>query len=280
MEKAAAEPRVDGRQPYTVHLLSTNTPQVDDQEILRKLRMRCGRVDLVTERPLSFGFPDYPVRYVDGTVVALVTLIADGKLPEASEIDAALQQSWDWPEARAAAAVGQHTLIVTQLFAAGLIHDRRLELFHKALLSVIETGQYVAIYWKPSQRFVGPADYVRRKTEMPPDVIYPAVNVRMFRITNRAPGELVMDSVGLSALGLPDVQCHFVGLPPRDVAKVLYNTAYYLYERGDAVQDGQTVTGVSDEQRWRCRHEKPLVGPDRVVLDLNPGPTFAAGRRP
>jgi len=63
------------------------------------------------------------------------------------------------------------------------------------------------------------------------------------------------------------------------VAHVLYNVGYYVFQQGDIIKDGETVPGVLENDRWRCQHETGLVGPDRVVLDLDPGVSYAAGRR-
>ncbi len=104
------------------------------------------------------------------------------------------------------------------------------------------------------------------------------VNVRMFRIEG-TDGDIVMDTMGLTALGLPDLQCHYNGLPPARVAAEMYNIANYLFERGDVIEDGHTVEGLEKDQRWRCQHEASLVKPQRMVLDLNPGAPFAAGNR-
>jgi hypothetical protein len=90
---------------------------------------------------------------------------------------------------------------------------------------------------------------------------------------------MIMDTLGLAALGLPDLQCHFRTLVPGEVAAVLHNTAYYLFEHGDVIDDGHTVAGIEPESRWTCQHEKSLLKPSRIVLDLNPGPPFAAGGR-
>lgn len=101
----------------------------------------------------------------------------------------------------------------------------------------------------------------------------------MFNINNVGPGEMVMDSLGLAALGLCDVQCHFKELDPNSVARALYNLAAYLFERGDVIEDGHTVEGATPGSKWRCRYEDALVPPARVVLDLDPGSRFAAGGR-
>lgn len=104
------------------------------------------------------------------------------------------------------------------------------------------------------------------------------VNVRLFRIEND-PGVTVMDTIGLHCLGLPDLQCHFRDLDPGAMARVLYDTAAYVFENGDVIEDGHTVAGVGGDEHWRCQHEDALVEPRREVLDIDPGDPFAAGGR-
>jgi hypothetical protein len=45
------------------------------------------------------------------------------------------------------------------------------------------------------------------------------------------------------------------------------------------IEDGHTVDGVQPGQKWLCRHELAVVGPEREVVDMNPGPPYAAGAR-
>jgi hypothetical protein len=100
----------------------------------------------------------------------------------------------------------------------------------------------------------------------------------LFNIEHSA-ADLLMDTRGLSPFGLPDLQCHFRGLEPRDVARVLYTTAFYLFESGDVIKDHHTVAGVGPASKWTCQHQQSLAKPDRVVIDLNPRSPFAAGNR-
>jgi hypothetical protein len=90
---------------------------------------------------------------------------------------------------------------------------------------------------------------------------------------------MVMDSLGLAALGLPDLQCHFRGLDCNAIAGLLHNLGIYLFENGDVIEDGHTIDGIAANQRWRCQHEMSLIGPERAVLDIDPGQPFAAGNR-
>ena len=83
----------------------------------------------------------------------------------------------------------------------------------------------------------------------------------------------------MGALGLTDLQNHYHNLVPGEVAAMMYNIAAYLLENGDIIEDGNTVQGLKPEDDWHCRHEMSLIPPERPVLDINPGPPFAAGNR-
>jgi hypothetical protein len=90
---------------------------------------------------------------------------------------------------------------------------------------------------------------------------------------------MLMDTLGLAALGLPDLQCHYRIMEPGDVGRTLYDLALYIYQQGDVIKNGHTVEGVPPGSKWRAQHEKALVEPDREVIDLDPGPPYAAGKR-
>lgn len=168
-------------------------------------------------------------------------------------------------------------MLLTDMFAIGLDYKIRLSLFTKVLLAVLEVIPCLTIHWQPSQHFVNPDKY-RSALLNAGNVLFGAVNVRLFRVENRTPGDIVMDTLGLHAFGLPGLQCHFNGLDEQKVARLLYNTSVYVFEKGDVIADGHTL-GFTPKQRWVCRHAKSLVEPKRVVIDINPGKPYAAGNR-
>jgi hypothetical protein len=88
----------------------------------------------------------------------------------------------------------------------------------------------------------------------------------------------VVDTRGLAVFGLPDLQCHFHSLGMEQMFPFLCDLGVYLFENGDVIESGHTIPGL-DGTNWRCRHENSLVPPTRIVLDINPGPQYAAGNR-
>jgi hypothetical protein len=88
-----------------------------------------------------------------------------------------------------------------------------------------------------------------------------------------------MDTRGLHQVGLTDFQCHFRGLEPGQVARVLFDAAFYIFEADPIIESGHTIVGVKPDSKWICHTEQSLADPGRIVIDLNPGHPYAAGKR-
>jgi hypothetical protein len=196
----------------------------------------------------------------DGTRVPLFTAITPSAERQVIEREHDFSQTWAWPEAQTE--VARATACVAVVEVMGHPHEPgdRLTAFRAVAEALAATTDPLAI-WSPNVcKFVPPAHA---------DGLEPYINVRLFRVED-GDGELVMDSLGLHALGLPDVQCRFRSIDPGDMAPVLYNTAAYIVDHGDVIGDGHTIAGPRGDERWRCRHETALIGPDRTVIDIEP----------
>lgn len=144
--------------------------------------------------------------------------------------------------------------------------DLLLELFPDCL----------GIYWPHSQSFTSRSYYQQPHWYHAENhFLDGGLNIRMFRIDGT--DELLFDTLGLTVIGLPDLQFHCKNLQPDEVVHFLRNLAAYLYESGDVIEDGNIVEGIHHE-KWVCRREDALAGPMRVVLDVNPG-IYAGGNR-
>ena len=173
---------------------------------------------------------------------------------------------------------------MTDIVPSRMDHRERLVLLENVLVSLLETFPAAAIHWQPTQQFVLPSEFLGAFREAGGLVWLPGpINVRLFHIESEdsaAPRgsqqEILMDTLGLSALGLTDLECHFRGLDSCAVSRVLYNTAIYLAERGPVIEDGHTVPGIHRDEKWKCRQTRSLALPDRIVLRLEPGPAIVA----
>jgi hypothetical protein len=160
-------------------------------------------------------------------------------------------------------------------------------LFERVLVAILNAYPCLAIHWQPTQQFVEPQQFLSAVKEAGGLVFVPGpINVRLFRIVSEdeataepSAGDILMDTLGLAALGLSDLQCHFTGLDPEAVSRVLYNTGIYAMEHGDVIEADHTVQGIRPDEKWLCHREPSLALPERTVIDLDPGPPYSARAR-
>jgi hypothetical protein len=226
-----------------------------------------------------FAFPGYA--FVDGAGKSQTPQLLVAPSPTAlpyAELRPALQQSRDWPEALPLLPQHHATLLIADFLAQWPSHLQRLGLFHKVVMAVLDQVSALALHWQPSQRLVDPAVYIAKQRQGH-DPIFPAIHLRHFQIEDPTIKETVVDTCGLAALGLPDLQCHFTELDADAVGRVLYQTARVIFAQGDVLQTGDTLRGLTAEQHWRCQRGMALVGPAREVIDVQPEPPYAPQKR-
>ena len=213
----------------------------------------------------------------DGAEVARHQLEHEQIMPQAGWVEHNPIEIWERTTSALMSVLNATNLSAKDIVALGITNQRETTLVWNR-----RTGRPYcnAIVWQPTARVVDPAAWCAAFDAGDPAQRFfaGAVNVRLFNVQAQE-RESVMDTLGLGALGLPDLQCHFRGLDPQKMARVLYNTAWYVFANGDVIEDGNTVGGISAGSRWKCQHEDSLVGPDRMVLDLDPGAPYAAGNR-
>jgi len=153
--------------------------------------------------------------------------------------------------------------------------EERLGAFIERVAAACKKLPCVAVWWVPAERLVEPRALAGAARDDDPLRI--ALNVRLFHVEEGRSDERVMDTVGLAALELPDVQCHFFALDVAAVAALLEETARYVFAEGDVIGEGDTVAGT-DGQPWSCHREVALVNPARDVIDVTPPAPHAARR--
>lgn len=257
---------------YIVQLLFESTPQIDFDKVLKQLKKTCGNVEASKDRKdaLILTFKSHEV-VAQGARIKPMALISMGK---SADIDQSiLEQNLEFPELTAKVQTATKTIIIGDLLANYLPYKTRLSLIHNMVLSLLEQVTPTAILWTASGYLLPPETYT--KSKLPDgDVVYPAIKLRSFNISNAEEGSMIIDTLGLAPFGLPDVQCHFRNLDRPSVAESILAFAHYIFDRGDVVADGNTVRGITDFDKWKCRHEESIANPKRVVIDVNPGPPF------
>jgi hypothetical protein len=202
----------------------------------------------------------------------LVTLIMPASpLGEQGKRRPDVSQTWDWAEAEAAVARCSASVLVTEMLAEGWSAQDRVSALTRVLVALCRQTEAVAVHWPHSQRVCNP-------DALAPDDLTGILNVRFFSVAGDDEA-MVLDTLGLHVFGLPDLQCHFRGHEPGKIAGLLYATAVYVFDQGDVIMNGNTISGIEPDERYVCRREISLLPPSRPVIDVDLGPPYAAGTR-
>jgi Domain of unknown function (DUF4261) len=272
---------------YPIELLARRLIILDEPALQRSLEKRLGRIATPKEpsdKVRLYFLEDYPVKFKEGSLPAQLALLGpshgDAQQQLTDLAKEALQQSWEFRGAADIYKDCHHSLLLANMMSSPLSHEIRRKIIINGLLALLDSSSCDLVYWAPTQQMLSPTDILSRYSE-PRELINPVygfLNVRFFNIAS-SDGNMIMDTLGLAALGLTDLQVHYHTLDPNKVSHILYNLGAYLFERGDVIEDGHTIQGP-DNSRWTCRREVSLLEPKREILDINPGPEFAAGNRP
>jgi hypothetical protein len=258
---------------YAVELLYEIAPVFTKAEVLTQLRDRCGAVSAVdpsSEEGLNFFFPAYRVPFKDDAMpVQVAVTVHDAPLEDPS-LEKALGRTLDWGEARAVADSHTAHVTLTDILAVQLEYKSRLGLFQNVLQGLMELVMPSAILWRPSLKVVRPMALIQALN--PGDsrnALYGAVNVRRFKSADR-PGRMLMDTLGLAAIGLPDFEVPFEGVEPAQIEAILWSLARYEFDLGDVIADGRVFKVPGTKVSWVCTRGTSKQAPPREVIGLKP----------
>ncbi len=247
-------------------------------EIKRRLTELCGEVEIPSDNQDSmvFFFKEHTVQFATGEMPVQVLVARAGERTSTVNFETSFRQSWQFPNVRTVVEACPHCILVTDMMASGLEIHERIILFQAALYAIVEALRPDAIHFMRSQLFLAGETYLANVPMSPGyDILLGPLNVRLFKVEDERESAMIMDTLGLSALGFPDLQMHFRDLDVNQLAGMLYGTGHYIFEHGDVIEDGHTLSGWEENQLWKCRHEASLAEPRRVVLDINPGEPWA-----
>jgi hypothetical protein len=197
-----------------------------------------------------------------------------------SELDYAIGQTWDWPEAGTVAATHRAHVVITTWADPDTPRAEVVGLHYLAHAALAEFGPVVAVLWPDAGRLVPVAAYgdIHRHAEdpLPAETAF-WVNFRMFPPGDPLAEPFVSDSVGLHAFGLPDIQICTRQEPDERVSAALCRLAQLVFAGGHHVEVEQVVE-LGDLGKWQAVRAKARFEPDREVISLSlPGPEGTAG---
>ena len=247
----------------------------------------CGELGEISEKPdiLMFPVQKYKVKFEDKPDGVPVLACFMQPFEFKMELDELTRsQLWDMENGAEFADEVKYEVVVHAMLSDALSYTEQAELFIRQLDAAVEMYPTCeAIYVTGSGKLTPIRKFLSdRQWDTGARFINAAVNVRFFNV--QGTGDMLIDSLGMYTLALPDVQMHFRGLDPNDVVRYVYNILDYQYENDFPIDNNDSLDGIGADGnidisvQWRARYEDSLVQPLRPVLDINCG-EFAAGTR-
>jgi len=266
---------------YTIWLLFHEKCQSPPTtEILEKLKARFGDVDVVSSGPAlsSFALLSHTVTYDDNKEYPSQVIITEcDKISKPHGDDISRTQFWDCPDGVDLLDSCTYQVMLGDFMAGGLPALERGGILADWLEIALELyPSCVAVYVEASGKLLDVEHIRNNPFSGALRFMWFGVNVRFFTIQGTS--DMLVDTLGLYAVGLPDVQYHFHGQSPDDVVNHAYNTAVYQFEHDAPIQSSHTIDGILPESSWTCQYESSLIQPSRDVLDIEMG-EFASGSR-
>lgn len=128
-----------------------------------------------------------------------------------------------------------------------------------------------AVYFMNSGKLIKASEIRNHEVPREERFIYFAVNTRFFYLGEG--DSMVVDTLGMGTLLLPDLQYHFQGIEPGWIISYAYNLASYIFKNNNPIKEGDTIDSIDDGElvegiQWTCSYRNALVKPSRMVIDI------------
>lgn len=281
---------------FMIYMLFEEKPELLDVETVRRAAeekfggtepMITPSVETVSTQQelMSFAVKKYTAHFKDADIPPQVVL-AQGLEFDSGKIGVMERsQLWDVHDGGELLDRCKYQCFISDMMGgAALDYKDRCEMLMDWLECVLPLFPTCKAVWVPTAgKLTSPESALNGNIPKNQRFIHTCVNARFFNIEGTN-GDMIVDTLGMYAVDLPDVQLHFNGLEPDDAVNYVYNICIYNYDANAPIKSGETIDGlggdgnISREVQWRCQYEDALIQPVRVVLDIEAG-RFAAGRR-
>lgn len=280
LSKEEASPMV-----FMMHLLfeeKCELPKSSDiQSVIEK---RLGEVDSLSDDKeiCGFGIKKYTAELKNATLPPQVFIMPATDFDDTTIDALERSQMWDCPESEEILSNCKYQVIATDMFGAALDYKDRADMlmdFLEALVEIFPTCK--AVYFRNSGKFFTADAILNHEIPRENRFVYFAVNVRFFNIQET--DDMLIDSLGMSSIHMPDLQYHCHDLDPNAVVNHAYNVLSYMYDNENPIKSDDPIDGLVDgvltqNLMWKCRYEDSLIQPSRPVIDINTGENAAGNR--
>lgn len=272
---------------FMIHLLMEEMCEMPDKQFMHEvMNKHLGDTDCFCHDGKVAGFApkNYTVHFEkENQDIPPQLMIMDCIKTEKPIMDEIAQsQLWDCPERAEILDKCSYQVIATDMMAAGLDYKERAEMLVDYVEALVELyPSCKAVVFETSKKMFTREAIMNCTVPKEARFIYYAVNVRFFRIQGGS--DMMVDTVGMSTLFLPDLQYHFHGMDPDAVVNHAYNVLTYIFDNDNPIKSNDHIDGIKDgrmsqDVQWNVQYENSLIQPDREVLDINMG-EYASGIR-
>lgn len=272
---------------FMIHLLMEEMCEMPDKEIMHEvMNKHLGDTDCFCHDGKVAGFApqNYKVHFKkenkDIPPQLMIMECIKTEKPIMDEI--AQSQLWDCPDGNEILDKCPYQVIATDMMAAGLDYKERAKMLVDYVEALVELyPSCKAVVFETSKKMFTREAIINCTVPKEARFIYYAVNVRFFRI--QGGNDMMVDTVGMSTLFLPDLQYHFHGMDPDAVVNHAYNVLTYIFDNDNPIQSHDHIDGIKDGEmsqdvQWNVQYENALIQPVREVLDIHMG-EYASGNR-
>ncbi|MBO4458327.1 MAG: DUF4261 domain-containing protein [Butyrivibrio sp.] len=272
---------------FMIHLLMEDKCDIPEKEYMTKIMQKhLGEVDCFSHSTEMAGFAPkkYSVHFEKENVTLPPHLLIMGCIDIKQPLldDIAKSQLWNCEESEQILNSCKYQVVTNDMLAARLDYKDRAEMlvdYVEALVEMFPTCK--AVLFENSKKMFTRDEILNCSISKESRFIYYAVNVRFFNI--QGTDDMLVDTLGMSTLFLPDLQYHFHDMDPNSVVNHAYNMLSYIYNNENPIKSGDTIDGIKDGKmdqntQWTVQYEEALIQPIREVIDVNMG-EYASGTR-
>ena len=272
---------------FVVKLLFKEEPEFPSKEsVTETMEKHLGNIDCFwyDDKGTGIATKDYICHFKDGDVPSNF-MIAPAAPFDESKLDTFIRsQIWDCPDKDKVLSECKHQVIATDMLTSVMPPLERANLdmdFAEAVMELFPDCE--AILFFNSQKLFPAKDFREHKIPRNDRFVKFAMNVRFFTIQGTK-DDMIVDTLGMNLLYLPDLQYHFHGFDPNLIVNHAYCIAAYILCNENPIKNGDTVDSVKPNgefdrvNMWKCSYENALIQPVREVIDVYMD-EFAAGQR-
>ena len=270
---------------FLMQLLFETKPEKPAVKVIwEALKKKFGEVDIVSSDEMlsSFAVKKYTAIFKEGGLPPQVFMIDPQKFNAGEIGKIERSQLWNVENGEDILNQCQYSITISDMMASVLEYKQRCELLMDWLEVAVELfPECKAVWIKPSGKLLTANQVLEHNVQRNDRFVYFGVNVRLFNI--QGTNDKIVDTIGLYAIGLPDIQYHFHGIEPDAVVHHAFNIALYIFSNNAPIENEDTIDGIVDgkqsmDVQWRCHFELSLIQPEREVIDICPS-KYASGER-